>query len=289
MWQLALVGYFVFGAAAYLTRRKLMARGRGSPRVFNLIFWTVFCMPSGWIIGSILPHNLAVGWENALLLAIGASFWPLVSLISFRVSREVDAGFYALTGNLAPLVTLAIAVTLLRETVSRHEATGIALLILSGVIIAIPLLKGDGRASRYGFFLCMLGVLFGGIGVAYESWMLSRVGLGSYMILAWTMSAVWSVLLARGELRRIPEFFRHASRQARRLVVVFGVSNVLRTVCFLAALFLSGSAAIIGAATNFLAVAVLIAAFLILRERQHLPHKLAAAVVGIAGLFLVAS
>lgn len=117
MWQLALVGYFIFGASAYLVRRKLMEGGRGSSRIFNLIFWVVFCMPSGWVIGLVLPHQFAIGWENALLLAIGAVFWPLVSLVSFRVSKEVDAGFYALAGNLAPLVTLAIAVSLLHEAI----------------------------------------------------------------------------------------------------------------------------------------------------------------------------
>lgn len=96
------------------------------------------------------------------------------------------------------------------------------------------------------------------------------------------------ILFARGELRQVAGFFRHASRQTKRLIVIFSASNVLRTVCFLTALSLSGSAAIIGASTNFLAVAVLIAAYIFLRERQYLWFKFAAVVVGVAGLLLVA-
>jgi len=241
MWQLALIAFFAFGTTAYITRRMLMLHRDSSSKLFNLIFWIVFFMPSGWIVGMLLPHSFAIGWHNALLLFIGAILWPIVGLVGFRANKEVDTGFYALFGNIAPLITLVAAVTLLHEVLTRQKLGGIILLILSGVIVAAPLLRQGSHSSRYGLFLCLITVMAGGIGVAYERWMLTRVGLGSYMLFAWTFQALWVAILARSELGRIVHFFKTADRTSKRLVALFGVSNVLRTVCFQTALFLSGT------------------------------------------------
>jgi uncharacterized membrane protein len=287
MWQLALIGYFLLGTTAYISRRMLMLHHDSSSKLFNLIFWAVFFMPSGWIIGLILPHHLAIGWQNALLLSIGATLWPIVGLVGFRANKSVDTGFYAIINNLSPVITLLIAVTLLHETLHLHTYVGISLLIVSGVIVSIPLLRSASHASRYGLWLCLVTVLAGGIGVAYERWMLSLVGLGSYMIYAWTFQTIWVTLLARTELKQVVSFFQSADAKAVRLVTLFGVANVLRTVCFQSALFLSGSAAIISAATNFLAVTVLAAAYVVLKEKQYLRYKVAATAVGTIGLLLV--
>jgi drug/metabolite transporter (DMT)-like permease len=50
---------------------------------------------------------------------------------------------------------------------------------------------------------------------------------------------------------------------------------------------MSGSASIISAATDFLSVTVVIAAYIFLKERQHMVYKLIAVVIGITGLFLI--
>lgn len=245
-------------------------------------------MPSGWILGMLLPHTLNPGWMNLLLLFIGAIFWPVVALVGYRVTKEVDTGFYAIISNIAPLVTLLLAVTLLQETLTMRSLTGVFLLIFSGMIVAIPLLMKGTRASRYGVFLGLFVVIPGGIGVAYERWMLTLVGLGTYFIFAWTFQTIWIILLARKELGQIVNFFRSADTRAKYLMITFSVVNVLRTICFQSALFFSGSAAIISAATNFLAVVVLAAAYVVLNEKQYLGYKITAVIVGIIGLFLVA-
>jgi drug/metabolite transporter (DMT)-like permease len=289
MWQLALVGFFGFGTTAYIVRRMLMTHRESSSKLFNLIFWAMFFMPSGWLFGLCLPHRFAIGWENTALLFVGAICWPIVGLVGFRANKEVDTGVYAIMNNLSPIITLIIALTLLHEVVGLTTMTGIALLILSGLVIAVPLLHEGTHSSRYGLFLCMVTVLVGGAGVAYERWMLSRLGLGSYMLYSWTFQTIWLALLARRELRQVPQFIRSADYRTKKLITIFGVANTLRTVCFQAALVLSGSASIMSASTNFLAVSVLIAAYVFLHEKKYLRYKIGATAVGVAGLLLVAS
>lgn len=287
MWQVALLGFFVFGTTAYIVRRMLMRHRESSSKLFNLIFWLLFFMPSGWVVGFILPHDMNIGWENAALLFAGAIFWPIVGLVGFRANKEVDTGVYAIINNLSPIITLGIAVTLLSETLNMRSGSGIALLILSGLIVAYPLLREGTHSSRYGLFLCGITVLAGGIGAAYEKWMLTRVGLGAYMIYAWTFQTIWLTALARSEIFTALRFFKTADQHAKRLVAIFGVSNVLRTICFQTALYL-GTASVISASSNFLAVTVLIAAYFVLKEKKYLGYKIGATVVGITGLLLVA-
>lgn len=69
--------------------------------------------------------------------------------------------------------------------------------------------------------------------------------------------------------------------------MLYGGSNALKSTCFILALLYSGSAALVSAATNFMAVVVIIAAYFVLKEKDNILHKGIASVIGIVGLLMV--
>jgi uncharacterized membrane protein len=87
--------------------------------------------------------------------------------------------------------------------------------------------------------------------------------------------------------KKLPSLF-HKSKKTTQILLVWGTANVLKSVMFILALKTSGSASVISAATDFLSVVVVIAAYLFLNERQHMLHKWLGAVIGIGGLLLIA-
>ena len=157
--------------------------------------------------------------------------------------------------------------------------------MLSGILAASSQLRGSAKSSRNGILLCVLSAAVLGIAVAYERWMLGRVDFGAYLIFGWGAQIAWSLFLARKDLRQMPVLLR--ASEMRNSIVAWGTSSTLRSISFILALKLSGSASLISAASDFMSVAVVIAAYFYLREREHLLAKSMAAIVGVGGLLLI--
>ncbi len=286
MWQILLILYFIFGTSSYLLRRVLAQKFHDKNRLINASFFIVFLLPAALILTPFFPHNLAIGWINIMFLAVGSVIWPLFNILAFKANKTVDVGVYTVINNLSPFFTILIALTLLNESLTNQQWGGILLLIFAGLLVALPQLKNNGKTDTYGILLCVLSTAVLGIAVAYEKFMLTRIDLGAYFIYGWGSQIAWMTFLARRELKDLPLLFKDSA--TKKLTFGYGLTNVLKSTSFILALKTSGSAAIVGAATNFMSVTVIAAAYVFLAERKNIIIKLLSAAVGILGLFLVA-
>lgn len=91
-------------------------------------------------------------------------------------------GVYTIVNNLSPIFTLLVAIPFLEERLTVAQSIGIALLILSGVIVAIPQIKSRDLTGRSGILFCLLSTSLLGFAIAYERLMLNRVDFGAYLI-----------------------------------------------------------------------------------------------------------
>ena len=287
MWQLLIAFYFVFGATSYMLRRELAQKLPGDNRVINAIFFLFFLFPAGIVLSLFFPHDLSVGWLNFFFLVVGSIIWPLFYIAAFNANKKVDAGIFAIINNVSPVATLAIALPFLNESVNTPQVLGIVLLIFSGIVAASSQLRGHARASTNGILLCVVSAVVLGIAVAYERWMLGRVDFGAYLIYGWGSQIAWSVFLAREGLRQMPALLGRTS-ELRGTIITWGTSSVLRSITFILALKLSGSASLVSGASDFMSVAVVIAAYFYLKEREHVLYKSLAAIVGVVGLLFIA-
>ena len=287
MWQLLIIFYFIFGTTSYLLRRVLAQKIGEHNRLINAVFFLFFLLPAAIILSFFFPHNLHVGTLNLMLLLGGSLIWPLYYLISFHANKKVDVGIFTIINNLSPLFTLAIALPFLHETLRTGQFIGAGLLIASGVIAASSKIERHNLTSMSGIFICLLAALFLGVGVAYEGFMLNRVDFGAYLVYGWGAQVAWSLIFAPKELKKLPQLLGKAMG-VRTILLAWGAASVLRSVSFISSLKTSGSASVVSAASDFLSVAVVIAAYFFLRERQHIISKVIAVVIGVAGLLLIA-
>lgn len=286
MWQISIFFYFVFGATSYLLRRVLAQKLGEHNRLINSIFFLFFLLPAAIILSFFFPHNLNVGALNLFLLFGGSIIWPILGIISFRANKEVDVGIFTIISNLSPIFTLAIALPFLNESLRMPQFFGVGLLVLSGLLAASSQLNKHNRLSVNNILICLLSAIVLGVAVAYERFMLSRVDFGTYLIYGWGSQIIWSTILAGKELKKLSKLFSK-TEENRKTLIVWGVVNTLKSVAFILALKVSGSASIISAASNFMSIVVVITAYFYLKERQNMIHKWLAAGIGIIGLFLV--
>lgn len=286
MWQLLIIFYFIFGATNYLLRRVLAQKLGEHNRLINALFFIFFLLPTGLILSFFFPHDLNVGTINLLLLLGGSIIWPMMNIVAFSANKKVDVGIFAIINNLSPLFTLAIALPLLNENLNILQFFGVGLLILSGVLAASSQLHKHNRSNINGILLCLLSALILGIAVTYERFMLSRIDFGTYLIFGWGSQILWAAILAGRELKNLPKLFT-IDTKTTQMLLVWGTTNALKSVAFILALMMS-SASLISGASDFMSVAVVIAAYFFLNERQHMKEKLLAVIVGIIGLLLIA-
>jgi drug/metabolite transporter (DMT)-like permease len=286
MWQFFIVFYFIFGATNYLLRRVLAQKFGDSNRLINTVFFVCFLLPTAIILSFFFPHDLNIGLLNVAFVLGGSIIWPLLNIASFRANQHVDVGIYAIISNLSPLFTLMVALPFLHEQLQPLQLLGILLLLFSGVIAGSSQLYKKHRASKSGLLWCLISAAILGIAIAFESFMLHRMDFGAYLIYGWGAQVVWMVILAGKEVKKLPGLFRK-SMKTTRILLIWGATNVLKSVMFILALKISGSSSIISATTDFMSVAVVIAAYFFLKEKEHMLQKWLGAGIGIAGLLLI--
>ncbi|MFA5954661.1 MAG: EamA family transporter [Patescibacteria group bacterium] len=286
MWQLLVLLYFVFGTANYLLRQVLAKKLGEYNRLINSVFFLFFLLPATVILFWFFPHNLNVGLLNLLFLLGGSLIWPIANIVAFEGNKKVDVGIFTIINNLSPIFTLIIALPFLHESLKTLQFLGVGLLILSGVLAASSQLNKKSLVSINGILICLLSAVIMGVAVAYERFMLSQVDFGTYLIYGWGAQITWGAILAHKELKKLPHLFSKALG-ARQTLVTWGATGVLKSIAFVLALKMS-TASVISAATDFLSVAVVIAAYFYLKERQHIISKALAVAAGVAGLLLIA-
>lgn len=254
--------------------------------LLNGSFYVFFLLPVAVIIGFATPHNFNIGTANLLLLLGGSLIWPLFTLASFRANKDIDAGIYAVIANVSPAFTLLIAVPFLNENLSGAQYLGTGLLIASGSLASWSQLRNHAKVNSSGILFCILSAFILGVAIVYERLMLNRVDFGTYILLGWGAQVGWAAVLAYNRWNRLPSMVQEIGLKH---FTVYGLLNVLKSVCFISALLISGSAALFSSAANFLAVVVIIAAYFVLHERRHIAEKIISAFVGITGLLLIAS
>ena len=284
MWQFFLILYFVFGATSYLQRRVLAKQFNHYNWLINAVFFVFFLLPAALLIGFLSPHDLNIGIENYILLLVGSLIWPVFGLVSFRANKDVDVGIYVIITNISPIFTLMVAVPLMGERLSGIQWLGAALLIVSGVLAGLSQLRKHSRANLRGIVFCFIATILLGFAIAYERYMLNRIDFGTYVLIGWGSQIVWMAGLAYKEWPKLPQLLNDAGLKN---IASYSLMSTLKSVTFILALLLSGSASIIGAAGNFMAVVVVIAAYIFLKENKHMFEKITSVAIGIAGLIML--
>lgn len=279
-----MIVYLFLGTAGYLLRRKLAQTLTRHNRLINGFFFIAILYPLGLLVAAFSAPDLSIGWLNFAFLLAGSAIFPLINLLAFKASKDVDAGLYTILNNLTPIVTIIAASLLLHESLNGQQLLGAAIIITSAFLATIPRLRRRTTSSSTGMILALISVFLLGLAIVYERWMLTRIDFGAYLVFGWGAQTMWMAIVAWPERK-----YLHILKVRKNFVPIlsYGVTNAFKGLCFVSALKLSGNASIIGAFASFMAVLVVLSAYFILKEKEWLWFKVAAAIIGTVGLVLL--
>ena len=267
-------------------RRSLAKTFTHYNQLVNVVFFAGFLYPIGLMYAYFQPHNLNIGWENLLYLVLGGMIFPVYSVLAFKANKELDVGFFTVLGNLSPVVTISVAWLLLNERLSSLQLVGAALLIFSAVVVGLPNVntKKVHKAHVDAVIITLVAVCLLGLGIVFERFMLTRMDFGSYIIYGWGLQSVMSVGIGISKKVSLKPLKLPG---VARPIVTYGLVNTLKAICFITALNLSQNASLVGAATSFVTVLVVISAYFILKEQEAFWLKVTAAALSTIGLILL--
>lgn len=276
--------FLVLGTAGYLLRRKLAQTLTRHNRLVHGFFFIAVLYPLGLAVGFITAPDLAIGWLNFFILLAGSAVYPVINLLAFRANRDVDAGLSTILYNLSPIVTITAAWLLLHERLDDQQLLGAVIIMTAAFLATLPRLARRSRSNLPGILFALASVVLLGFAIVYERWMLTRMDFGAYLVFGWGAQALWMAVIAWPERKNLKVL---GERKNFVPVLVYGLAHAFKGLCFVAALKLSGNAAAVGAFASFMAVLVVLAAYVALKEKEWLWFKLGAAAVGTAGLIIL--
>ncbi|MBP9667224.1 DMT family transporter [Candidatus Saccharibacteria bacterium] len=285
-WLVPLSFFFVFGTASFLLRRYLAQRIPQDNALINLVFYVVFLLPVALVLGLSLPHTFFPGWNAVWLLLAVSAVWPLYFMATFRASKDLDAGILSMITDMSAFVTLAISYMVIDERLGLAQLGGVVLLAISGLLAVWPDIRSKQHAKLGGILIALMAMVIIGFATFIEKIALNTVQLGTYFLYGWGLQAIWMIIFSYKDIRRVPAFLRR--KKYRNAIFGYGIFGILRSVSFALALLLVASPTVMNAGSNFLTVTVLIAAYVILHEKENLGYKIAGALCGLAGLTLLA-
>lgn len=281
---MALTLYLILGTATYLCRRLLAQHFPDHNRLVNAFLYVIFFCPLGLGVAFVTSPDMAIGWTNFALILVSGAIFPAVALMAYRANRDVDAGVYGIFSNISPIVSIVLASLWLHEELHNNQLLGAAVILLAAIIVTLPYLKKRAIRSKAALFYTLGAVTLFGVGVVYERFMLTRMDLGSYTIYAWFVQAAAAVLIAWPDRKALPQLL---NRKSTGILLIFGIATSLRALFFVVALSRTHNASVVSAFASVLPVLVVLAAYVVLKERKWLWLKLGAAVLGIFGLVLL--
>lgn len=283
-WQFLLILYLVLSAATYLSRRHLASTYARYNRLVNAFSFVAAVYPVGLLAAAFSSPELAIGWWNFLLLVIGGAIFPTSYLLAYRASKDVDAGLYTIINNIAPVVSIALATLWLNETLNGVQLLGAGVILLATTVVTVPQLGKHLVQNPRALLCAFAAVTLLGIGIVYERFMLTQIDFGAYLVYGWGLQTLWMAGFAWKDRRKLKALKKP---KMRKPLIGYSLSLALRGICFVTALNLSGNASMVVAFASFLPVLIVVSAFFVLNERDHLALKLGGAALGVGGLLLL--
>jgi drug/metabolite transporter (DMT)-like permease len=242
--------------------------------------------PIGFLYSFTFHPNLAIGWPNLAIIAIGSLIFPIVNIVAFKANKDVDVGVYSIIANLMPVITIITAWGLLGDTLTPRQMLGAAILLFSSIIIMLPQLSHRSRSSVKGMLLAVLSTVLLGLGITYERFVLGRIDFGAYLVIGWGAQSLWMLALAWPERHKLKKLMGEGKWKR---IYAYTLSTTFRSLCFITALRLAQNASLVSSAISFTAVMVVLAGYIYLKEKEWVWLKVGSALVGTAGLIILSS
>jgi len=218
-----------------------------------------------------------------IAFAVAGLFYGLFERNRFRVAKLLPASVWSTMLNFSVLVAFVGSAVLYNETVNLRVILGALLIITALIVVSYKKtqVKEVRSISQQAMMFALLVMTVLGIGWSLDKMGSQYFGPGAYNVLIWGVPLVviifpsikWSKL-------------RHEFAKAWKSMIVLTLVNTTAYYFMLKALEVSAATKVIPLVQTSTLITVFLGIWL-LKETERIPQKIAAAVLAVAGVFLL--
>jgi len=289
-WQFGLVLSYIAVVAQALWQRAYSQKSELPESFPPAISYMLAVTPLGIVVGLTMNHHvLWTPWLGVLLalegVLIGAFNW-----LSFMAIKRLPIAQFQLIFQSYAVVTIVLGWVLLHETLNVPQIIGGVLLLAAAVIATQTPVAQPGdkpRASRKPAIILAVLSAFGlGAGLVVEKAALHYMDIGAYFIFGFGTQTIALMLLALRDVKK-GVFSKIRPRDVRRSFIM-GVISVVVGFLYIFVIKRSNNVSLITALEAFGLPLIVLASYIILKERENTKRLFAAAALGCIGIIVTA-
>lgn len=279
-WLTLTVLSIVIASIANILQRVLMRDDKSNPYSYAIIFHLLLGVLV-LVFGLMRGTNFSLLSGNIYMLLLASALWGACQVFLFKALQLLEVSEVTVISDLRVIVTIIASVIFLGEEFTGWNIVG-AILVVTASLLVVDVRKGFKFNKGVWYTLAM--ALFAGLAIVADSANVQQYDVLAYSTFSNFLSGFFILAFYPKALKQWRHFV-----QSRFLVkmVPLAVFSATQGVLYLFALTYGGNTAQVGTIRQSSIILNVLLAIIFLNERGKIWHKLVAAVLVTAGVFLL--
>ena len=279
-WLLLTILSVIVSSVASILQRVLMRDDKSNPYSYAFIFHLLLGILV-LVFGLMRGSDFSLFSGNIFMLLLASALWGACQVFLFKALQLLEVSEVTIISGVRVVVTIIASVIFLNEVFNGWNILG-TILILAATLLVVDLSKGF--KFNKGFWYTIAMTTFAGLAIVADSANVQHYDVLAYSSFSNFLSGFFILAFYPKALRQWAHFV-----QPRFLIKMLplAVFSATQGVLYLLALTYGGNTAQVGTIRQASVIVTVLLAVIFLNERGKLWHKLIAAALVTAGVFLL--
>lgn len=286
---LSLFAVVVYSIAS-IVRKQISAVDDNLNFIYAILFQFFggfFVFIFSWLLGFGSEYGqIAPAFTPSVILKIliGSVLWISSTVLSFRALNKITASKFSIIETLAPVVSIALALTFLGESFGQLQFVGMALILISVFVVVYD---KDVKFSHFsqGEILALLASVFGGIALANDKGIYFALPLTPALTIMFILPGILGLLYRPNEIKKL-KLVRKNGGVIKQILIMSSLWSV-SAIAYYKAVVVSNSLALVTSINQLSVVLTVLLGLIFLKETENWLIKIIASIVSVVGLVLM--
>ena len=279
-WLFLTILSVVIASVASILQRILMRDDKSNPYSYAIIFHLLLGVLV-LVFGLMRGTDFSLFSGNIYMLLLASALWGACQVFLFKALQLLEASEVTVISDLRVIVTIIASIIFLGEIFTGWNIVG-AILIVAASLLVVDVRKGFKFNKGVWYTLAM--ALFAGLAIVADSANVQQYDVLAYSTFSNFLSGFFILAFYPRALRQWGHFIQPSFLVK---MVPLAVFSATQGVLYLLALTYGGNTAQVGTIRQSSIILTVLLAIVFLNERGKLLHKIVAAVLVTAGVFLL--
>lgn len=281
-WIILTIASAFFASSVQVLQRKLLKSKNSDPIAYSFVFQLIVAV-------LFLLYALATGtFEQPDITSVGlnvtlmSALYGLGSIFLFYAYKYSEASEVSIIFSTSAVWSTLTAVIFLGDKIKADQILGMGLIVLGMILVNLKKTKWQiGKGHLFG----LLGAIMFGVAFVNDAYILGLyTSIPSYMVIAFALPALVSIIIKPSAIKSIPSFFEYKTLTK---VIICSVMYSLAAMTVFSAIKIGGQPSIVNMLRQSGLVFTVLLSYFTLDEKDNMRNKWISVILAIFGGILL--